>query len=293
MPLNEAMYEITETPGRQASPEDIRRLLYELLQQEIVAVDATQLEELMALIGEGVRSERRVAHELRVKEFEISETAATRSMTVRQFKAVLDSNLAHCLRELNVEQGNCSWRIVAAKVSRSDGTGIESGPGPAASDGHWGDILKGGPNKAVEQRVTGAHRRVEHIRLRITLVYADMAGADVSDPNMVWGAEGVAGEMTKYAETRQIRHLPHGMRIQRELAEALLREFYATPAPEPSAVAIETPPIQIPEAKPPSTRRAQSMAAKVREQAGRGIPPAAIAAALGIELAEVNAVLDG
>lgn len=165
-----------------------------------------------------------------------------------------------------------------------------------------------------------SHVAVPDYRLQGWLVYCDVARGDLVDP-AAQIPYGKPGPMTEYARTRSIRHLTESTRRTRLECVARVRAFYqlgepapqrkqAPPLPTPRAPtptraakpgrkkksATTTPPpaptVAHPERRP-ITEELRTTILELRANPDNPMPPGAIAKKLGLELAEVQAVLRG
>jgi len=227
-------------------------------------------------------------HELRfVRALRWSEASVMQGgMKIGLWRASMELRYKRALDELQQEQPNCDWRLVACKVTRANRrrvVTVEGIEGSTASDAAAMAAVMAETNYDNPRtvRVAPSFRQVEEpdVLWHVPLVFCDIAKADLVDPQLAAQLNGVEGPMSQYIRTRQLRFMPPGLRRNRGWAVDLITEFRdAGLQAEMAAFA-------------PAPRFNDDQIAAARMLREQGQPPALIATLLGATLEEVQKAL--
>lgn len=289
-------------------------VIRDMCQEQLVGVDAEGLLETR----EGPqgpltkRNERRVVHELRHRVITFSELGYVGKILEKLFELHVFAAINGERDACTIEQPNCVWELVAVDIKRvGHGTSVvksREAAGEQYTEKELAVARANGRLGGIERHNRLVIEVVEHHQAKVELVFADVLGGEIIDPNDTIPG-GFKNEMSDYAESRQINHMPRGLRLQRERAEDLVRSTYGLPPrralvggqrprapqvagptisrePEPDDRGVpRPPPAEVP--KPP----VEPLEVKVRKLAAEGVPPARIAVSARITKAQVDEIL--
>jgi transposase-like protein len=219
--------------------------------------------------------------ELYYREARISQAAAL-MMAASQFRGFVLYTLGHMERALEDYQPALDWRLVGALVDPVQ-LGVMAprvvGREPTPEEVNirlatqqW--RVSGEQTEPPQRLSSVASALVQHQETRwyIRTVWSDVSGgADYSDPA---GRSGGTSGLTRYSETRQLRHMPSGTRKNREQAIKLLQRIGAGVVQVAPATGL-----------PPAVR------AEARRMAEAGTNLAVVAQTLGYSPEEIAASL--
>lgn len=202
------------------------------------------------------------------------------------WRASLEQRYQRALANLEQEQPNCVWKLVACKVMRTNRRRVISyeasdggvANGTAAMFAVMQETNYDNP-RAVRVLPSFAQREEPDVLWNVPLVFADIAKAELVDPQLAAHLNGVEGPMTQYARTRRLGHMPPNLRRNRKWAIELMQEFRDSFDPIESDLA----PL------PPRFTEGQLTAARMLREEGQ--PMALIAQMLGAPVEEVSKAL--
>ncbi|HEY6866260.1 MAG TPA: hypothetical protein VI792_03320 [Candidatus Eisenbacteria bacterium] len=265
-------------------------------------------DQLVELEGEGRTGDKRTQHEIRLKEIgPLFEENFVGKIRTDLFEFHLHQLLERCLVELLSEQDHLNWALVAAKVDRR--VSSTSQVKRTEQTVPVIEVAQFSKPTPIEQGTRTIWETVPSYGVHLELVFADLLGGDPKDPNVTAQVELIPGSspMAAYAETRQLRDMPKGLRIQWERAERLLRDFYGLPqrqredlgklrrrqprTPKLDGAPVPRQPRPEPEIRTPEVPPTQGLAAAIRGMMDQGSSPKAIAARTGKTVEEIDAIL--
>ncbi len=278
---------------RRLTPETIRDVLVDMVKRYLYT--ELPLEELIAMDDPEERATRRTVkavfdktdkvprHELRhMKACRWSQSGLTDgTQPVGRFIQSADMGYQRNLAQLRSEQPNCDWKLVAATVEQVDTTRVSQDGG--SSEGS----LNGTPDPDVSRanRTRPSLVRVSNhsnftatpdIRWLVGMVFADVARAELMDPNL-HNDDGKPGPMSEYVVTRRIRHMPRTLRENRERAVEFLQDFHRRSGELSGGLL--------------TPKFSEDQLAEIRALRTEGFAPARIAKVLGVTLEEVEQAL--
>lgn len=170
--------------------------------------------------GKPVRN--RIRYELRLTQVFFSESGLVGKCTQRQFAGILHYAYEHELGQLQKEQPGCTWQLVAAAIQRVNihTTREVAFDGTKFNVDNLLSFVNSKDSVAIDRKID--HQQVPDYRCVVPLVFCDTARGELIDPATI-SDQGKEGPMTRYARTRNIRHLTDSQRKSRAAAEELVR----------------------------------------------------------------------
>lgn len=201
--------------------------------------------------------DRRVAWELRYREVQVPEISVISTnppMTAAPWAELLGSLIDQKRKELDGEQPQARWELVAALIEQVDTgaiteisrSGFRGGSAQAAlrkaESGTWPETPEG--LGQLTTRIGGGVNVVQakNVVLKVRLAWADVSRSDLVDPNRKHPEySGEATPMTAYAETRLLRQMPLAFVKERDEVRRLLVDIgrAAASAPKPTVRPID------------------------------------------------------
>jgi hypothetical protein len=180
----------------------------------------------------------RPRYEFRFSEYGFSERGVIQNTTERQFMGILHYAFDNALQTLKQEQPQCDWRVVAVGIVQQNLRRTMSVAGAEeASPKDLASVLRDHTGSNEHPPVQGSRTRqtlvVPDYRVLMQIAWCDVSQSPLYNPNRAHGTSRESA-LDEYIKTRIVKHLPPGMRKQRERAVTLLKQFYA--AQEPAAV---------------------------------------------------------
>lgn len=293
--------ETREDLGQMLSLQTLYQQLREHFEEMLVPCNPV---DVLAMEGEG--RARKVLYELRTRTMDIPEPSLVGKITTGWFRHVLILRHNEIVRQLNMEN-EIPWSLVAVKIERIETTTkrvtgteqvVESFNGGNAEQMKL--AAQAGKLGGIEYRKRTIMEDVPVYTVRTHLTFCDLTASPISDPNAAVAEVDRLREMTAYAESRLLRDMPRGLRLDRDRSEALLREFYARMAPAPATIdrsAVDAFPPSPPapvidrQVKIPEVPAVAGVEDTVRALRDQGMAPASIAKRTGLPQSKVTEIL--
>jgi hypothetical protein len=278
------MYDVDALPTHRVTPQTLRDILARVIEeytanamQGLAAGDLEPLD-LLKLSGSGPRKDLIIQHELRVSTVMLRESEMCAHLSQRQAEGHVRVHIMHALKSLQSEQGGCDWRMVAAVAKRADQSSAVEVEYAGPKVLHENDPAIHNSHDPTELRQRTTHVQVKVPVIHLTMVFADVAGATLTDPNTHGGGDN-PGEMSKYCESRRYGDMPTGMRNNRQLAEVIIRQVHGAPEQGTDPRKVAPPRAVLPPVPPNEPHPSKDEGLRLMAE---GLAPAAVAKRLGV-----------